>query len=463
MLKHWKRALTLLCVAASAALVYCDMALGGGGKQPPTTPQPQYKYQIQFLGKDTWYDTMYPGQSNSHPEAVHINNNGWIVGATWATVPTDLGNWTRAFIVVPWTDTTAGQTTWYYDNGIGANSLFVALDDLAAAAKASGLLTNLPDGVHFRNALAINDQGQIVGQINTNGDANTARAFRCTISRLWTTPASGTPNALGLCMTEFIDFGPGTYQAWGINSSGDVAGDNRSAIAGVGGFLFTATTGLTESVPNTLGGNSFWMVHGLNDSRRVVGCASDSLGRRRAFSYTPSSNVLVDLGDFGFYGANYLCDSYSYAINNQNHIVGEAGNLKKVSGFDIHHAFLYTDQNGLQDLGICAGDMFSSAKSINSADEIVGTSGTYQPKTTVHGYIYTYIKGSNVKKMFNLEHWIVGNSPQNPYPKYFSPMCITDPIASLGGGMICAITHVTVNGTNQVINDSCVLIPILNQ
>ena len=73
MLKHWKRTLSLLTVAAAVGLVSAGLALGKKPTPPPDPPPPQVtvSYEIKFLG------TL---PSDATAEVQDVNNLGEAVG-----------------------------------------------------------------------------------------------------------------------------------------------------------------------------------------------------------------------------------------------------------------------------------------------------------------------------------------------------------------------------------------------
>ena len=74
---------------------------------------------------------------------------------------------------------------------------------------------------------------------------------------------------------------------------------------------------------------------------------------------------LGNLGGDGRFGGNHAC-----AINNQGHVVGHSD----LTGDTTFHAYLWTRQTGMRDLGTLPGDFASLAIGISDRGEVVGGS-----------------------------------------------------------------------------------------
>jgi probable HAF family extracellular repeat protein len=75
--------------------------------------------------------------------------------------------------------------------------------------------------------------------------------------------------------------------------------------------------------------------------------------------------TVTNLGNLGGTGGNLPFD-----INNQGSVVG----VSTLPDDTTSHAFLWTQDNGIKDLGTLPGDLLSVAYGINSEDQVVGTS-----------------------------------------------------------------------------------------
>jgi probable HAF family extracellular repeat protein len=116
-------------------------------------------------------------------------------------------------------------------------------------------------------------------------------------------------------------------------------------------FLYNAWNGSIEDL-GTLPGTISSYALSINNSNKVVGYAFTDMGDLRAFLW--ENGKMTDLGTLG--GSQ----SVAYGINDQGEIVGfsQAANCE-------FHAFVYTQQSGMVDLGTLPGGIISYAQHIN--------------------------------------------------------------------------------------------------
>ena len=113
----------------------------------------------------------------------------------------------------------------------------------------------------------------------------------------------------------------------------------------------------------------------MNDRGQVVGisgnCSNTNpppiAGGQHAILWEPDG-AAVDLGNLGY------SQSAALAINNLGQVVGASSLRVDSTFFNGAHAFVWTRQHGMKDLGTLAGDVASGAVSVNDAGEIVGIS-----------------------------------------------------------------------------------------
>jgi probable HAF family extracellular repeat protein len=197
-----------------------------------------------------------------------------------------------------------------------------------------------------------------------------------------------------------VEIGDGDAQ--GINSYGQVVGENASAA-----FLWTPTSpnGTTGSMVNlgTLPGWSSSIAYATNTPGQVVG-ESFRIGpnpipplnnviEHRAFLWTPAApnsttGSMVDLGDLPG-GADY---SRAYGINSMGQVVGESDD--DAPGAFV--AFLWTPgkPNGTSGSMISLGDLspsidFSRARGINSMGQVVGAAAVGTAPVALHAFLWT--------------------------------------------------------------------------
>jgi len=110
------------------------------------------------------------------------------------------------------------------------------------------------------------------------------------------------------------------------------------------------------------------------------GQAAGGSGNCTAFSPISLTNLLplhallwedgkaTDLGNLG--GTGHLNGIEAVNLNNRGQVVGNSD----VKGDAYFHAFLWSRETGMRDLGTLPGDAHSAANGINDAGEVVGVS-----------------------------------------------------------------------------------------
>jgi probable HAF family extracellular repeat protein len=234
-------------------------------------------------------------------------------------------------------------------------------------------------------ATAINDSGQIAG---------------------WSTIFPGDPGAVEA--NSFIaqgsesvqniglpDLGGFSNYAYGINSSARVVGasriDDPANAWPYHPFLWFRQTGMGDLGAPAGFRQSY--AFGVNDRGQSVGYGWDDVytGAAHAFLWD-GKQPAQDLGTFpdGFY-------SFASAINNGGLIVGSGDTLVTLDfygtplTFDAFRAAAWTGPGTITELGALPGGFNSQANAINNHGDIVGSSDTFDPATSVyttHAFIY---------------------------------------------------------------------------
>lgn len=161
--------------------------------------------------------------------------------------------------------------------------------------------------------------------------------------------------------------------AWAndINENGDIVGDiamvnDYGDYESHSAFLYTENSGMTSLKP--ILGEGFSGAGGINNLGQITGWRTTEAGMTTAFLL--QDGVVIDLGSLG---SRQYCFSGGAAINNLGHIVGDS----MTDDFE-DHAFKWTKDNGMTDLGTLPGRTESRAEDINDKNEVVGNSWRYE-------------------------------------------------------------------------------------
>ena len=189
------------------------------------------------------------------------------------------------------------------------------------------VLATVSDVAGYFNVYDVNRKGDVVGSFNTGLPI---RAL------LW---SEGTTRELGT-------LGGGLAAPYGINDHGDIVG--ASTVAGEGRwhpFLYQKGNMVDLGV---FGGTDAFAL-AINNKRQVALDLQDESGHRLAIYDHGQLKIVGTLGNW----------TPKLAINEAGHVVGETEG----------HAFYY-DGHSMINL---TGELFSTSKSINNRDELVGT------------------------------------------------------------------------------------------
>jgi probable HAF family extracellular repeat protein len=231
----------------------------------------------------------------------------------------------------------------------------------------------------------INGSGQIVGYTQPTGQAAYFAFLYDTTTKTGT--YLGTPA------------GSGQSTATAINNSGQVVGFTGEG--GVGAYppssAFIYSNGTINRIPGaTVGSSSPSFVSSaatsISNSGLVTGYSTTSGNYARAFIYN-TSNLTSDINNstsVGFQSLGTLAglssniNYYGIDINDSGAVVGYTSETAvsgpatqlniPFSNVTNPHAFLYTNSDGMIDLGALGGTGYSQANAINNAGTIVGTS-----------------------------------------------------------------------------------------
>jgi len=156
------------------------------------------------------------------------------------------------------------------------------------------------------------------------------------------------------------------------------------AISAMAGYTITDLGML--GVPN--GSDSFSFGLGINNSGQVVGYSNTGEGADHAFLYS-SQTGMKDIGTLG--GGL----SYGYGINDSGQVTGCSLN----TGNAAYHAFIYGTDTGMKDLGAIANGT-SMGYGINNSGQVTGYS--YAPGTNGPYHAFLYSSGAGMQDIGTL-------------------------------------------------------------
>lgn len=271
-------------------------------------------------------------------------------------------------------------------------------------------------GGEYSQAYGINNNGQIVGWAEDNN--NGGYPFLYTGAG----PMQQIPDSVG----EY---------ALGINDAGQVVGGAyyrcdtgwyqwQSSGGGGHAFIYDSSNGVSQDIGTLPGGNRGG-AHSINNSGQVVGEARVGSGFTQSHAFQYGGGVMQDLGVLG---GSASSSSGAYGINDSGQIVGENGNGRAFlssggvvrdlgtlggtwsSAFGINkagqitgwanlsnyssHAFLYSGNGPMQDLGTLPGSDYSWGWSVNNRGQVVGACHLAgQDYPNIHAFVYSSSSG----------------------------------------------------------------------
>jgi probable HAF family extracellular repeat protein len=194
-------------------------------------------------------------------------------------------------------------------------------------------------------AFDINNAGQVVGYAVTAANQRHAFLWQNGVMRdLGTTPSAANRS-----------------EAYGVNSTGQVAGGTGSTLQLIAPEAFRWQNGAMAGLGVSNGGQA----NAINDSGQVAGTDGYNSGYR-AFLW--QNGNFTYLGSFG----TQFQVSLAYDLNNNGTVAGTAATDEILPEFGpLYHAFVW--QNGaMTDLGVLPNQTESAAMAINSLGQVVG-------------------------------------------------------------------------------------------
>jgi probable HAF family extracellular repeat protein len=134
------------------------------------------------------------------------------------------------------------------------------------------------------------------------------------------------------------------------------------------------------------------VAYAINRAGQVAGesATTDNINFNHAFRWTPEGG-LQDLGTLP--GDTF---SAAYGINDAGQVVGVSD--ISATGSTQRRAFLWTPGSGMQDLGI-VGDYYSGARAINNAGQVVGG---YIPAGASYNHAFLWTEGGGLQDLGTL-------------------------------------------------------------
>ncbi len=236
-------------------------------------------------------------------------------------------------------------------------------------------------------AFGVNAWGQAVGEAQTDSPDSQGEDF-CGFAALGLASSGTTCLAFvwqnGI-MSALPTLGGNNGVANQINSVGQTVGmaekntpDSTCPSGGPQKFEFKPVAwqnGNVRALP-TYPGDPDGNAHAINDSGQAVG-GSGVCGAFNPIWLTNlqplhallwESGKMIDLGNLG--GTGHGDGIMAVNLNNQGQVIGSSD----LPGDSSFHAFLWTRETGMQDLGTIKGDVSSAAIGINDTGQIVGVS-----------------------------------------------------------------------------------------
>ena len=282
--------------------------------------------------------------------------------------------------------TSPGQPETVANNGSVAGTA-VMKSGLAHAIvwSRSGVMTDIGSEGLNSIAFGINDSGLTVGQAEIAITDPSGEDF-CG------TQALGFPGTGATCtpfaaqngeMTPLRTLGGANGMARAVNGRGQIIGTAENttidpACPSPQKYQFKPVLWQGEEVVElpTVGGDRNGLAQGINENGEMVG------GSGNCVAYKPNSlhmlqplhallweaGRVIDLGNLG--GKGQISGHFARTINNNSEVVG----VSDVTGDKATHAFRWTRNTGMQDLGTLDGDGHSSGLGINDQGVITGVS-----------------------------------------------------------------------------------------
>jgi probable HAF family extracellular repeat protein len=253
-----------------------------------------------------------------------------------------------------------------------------------------GTFPGNPPGGQYSSAVGINHNGEITGVSGLPTNGYPQPYFKPSPSQpmenIGLVPNYGNSHAI---------YG----NAYSINNLGDIVGSNIWNYGGEVAFFWSKATGV-KMLYNARGGR-MTRATSINDVGQIAGycqvpdSASPGTLVWRACLWAFHTSIPQSIGTL----PHETTASMANAINRTGEIVGWSSNP------NTSHAFLWSAQTGMIDLGVLDPNGFSNALAINSAGEVVGLVGVVGNNPNYRAFVWTKAAG-----MKDLNHLIPPNT-----------------------------------------------------
>jgi probable HAF family extracellular repeat protein len=249
-----------------------------------------------------------------------------------------------------------------------------------------GTLPGTPPGGQYSSAVGINHNGEITGVSGLPTNGYPQPYFKPSPSQpmenIGLVPNYGNSHAI---------YG----NAYAINNLGDIVGSNIWNYGDEVAFFWSKATGVKQLYHPRGGRNA--RATSINDVGQIAGycqvpdSASPGTLVWRACLWAFHTSIPHSIGTL----PHETTASMANAINHGGEIVGWSSNP------NTSHAFLWSAQTGMTDLGVLDTNGFSNALAINSSGEVVGVVGVVGNNPNYRPFVWTKTAG-----MKDLNHLI---------------------------------------------------------
>ena len=280
-----------------------------------------------------------------------------------------------------------GQPFTVANNGLIAGTV-VTESNLAHAVVWSGsIMTDLGSAGLNSVAFGINDSGMTVGQAEIDAKDPGGEDF-CGTQALGLHGTGAACAAFATrngTMAPLRTLGGANGRAIAVNGRGQIAGTAENmtldpACPSPQKYQFKPVLWQGEQVQElpTVAGDKNGLAYGVNDNGDVVGGSGSCVAYdtnalellQPLHALLWESGRVIDLGNLG--GKGQILGHFAHTINNNGEVIG----WSDITGDTAVHAFRWTRNSGLQDLGTLAGDGHSIGLGINDQGVITGISAS---------------------------------------------------------------------------------------